>query len=64
MTPRRNDTRRIVLDSGTGRVGEVMDEIRAHPNGPVLGVYLRPVGGGYEWRAEPADVQPYNPPTT
>ena len=58
MSGRTEPSRPIVYDAGTGRVGEVMDTTRAHPGGPILGVYLRPVGGGYEWRAEPADVRP------
>lgn len=57
----RTAQRRIVFDTATGRFGEVMDEIRARPDGPITSVWLRPVGGGYEWRAEPGRVQPYTP---
>lgn len=58
MSGRPEQPRRIVLDVGTGRVGEVTVETRARPGGPVTSVWMRPVGGGYEWRAEPRNVRP------
>ncbi|MER8047385.1 hypothetical protein [Streptomyces sp. NPDC094032] len=40
----------LVRDTATGRVGFYVDS--------VSGVFLiRPVNGGHEWEAEPADVQ-------
>ncbi|MFI0909997.1 hypothetical protein [Streptomyces abikoensis] len=41
----------IVLDTGRGRVGEVMAAV----GGRVL---LRPPGGGREWEARPGDLRP------
>ncbi|MFC5720017.1 hypothetical protein ACFP1Z_07525 [Streptomyces gamaensis] len=41
----------LVLDSQTGKVGEVMDH-----QGPRL--QLRPPGGGREWEADPGAVRP------
>lgn len=64
MTAQDQQPRPIVYDSATGRVGEVMDRISAQPGGPVTSVWLRPVGGGYEWRTDPGNVQPYQPKTT
>lgn len=43
-------TRKLVLDSRTRRIGEVMDK-----QGPYY--QLRPLGGGREWDARPEDLQ-------
>ncbi|MEK8172931.1 hypothetical protein NKH77_39865 [Streptomyces sp. M19] len=44
----------VVRDVGAGRVGEVMDVREAR-------VFLRPLGGGREWEADPATIEPVSP---
>ncbi|WP_370626676.1 hypothetical protein [Streptomyces sp. NBRC 110035] len=44
----------MVIEEYTGRAGIVMDHV-----GPYL--QLRPVGGGREWDADPAQVRPASP---
>lgn len=47
--------RQLVLDTDTGRVGEVMERTSI---GRYERVWLRPVGGGREWTTDAAAVQP------
>lgn len=53
--------RELVYDALRCRIGEVMpDPIPAALRGdqPPRRIHLRPVGGGTEWTADPADVSP------
>lgn len=50
--------RRLVFDTATNRIGEVMAQTRARADGPVISYWLRPVGGGIEWQTRPDAVQP------
>lgn len=43
-------------DTTTGRIGEVMEVNKAYEN-----VYLRPVGGGREWKADAGSLEPVEP---
>lgn len=47
--------RQLVLDTATGRVGEVMDRTNI---GRYERVWLRPVGGGVEWETGADDTRP------
>ncbi|MEU7023577.1 hypothetical protein AB0C52_13630 [Streptomyces sp. NPDC048717] len=44
----------LVRDTATGRVGFYVDSVAGR-------FVIRPVRGGLEWYAEPADVQPATP---
>ncbi|WP_055600316.1 hypothetical protein [Streptomyces aureus] len=52
----------LVRDTATGRVGFYVGNVSGNVPGGVSGrCLIRPVHGGAEWEAEPADVQPATP---
>lgn len=56
----------LVRDAATGRVGFYVGSLSGSPSGSLSGspsgrCLIRPVHGGAEWEAEPADVQPATP---
>jgi len=52
----------LVRDTATGRVGFYVGNASGSVPGSISGrCLIRPVHGGAEWEAEPADVQPATP---